>query len=465
MPPANAADRKPPATRRWFALVALTIATLVALGIAELALRVLDIPATPKQFEFLDPDNTVSELFGANAGIFTYDPDLLWKLDPNTELYAANELGLRGWLPRRPKAPTDVRIAFLGDSCTFGYNVAYEETYAPLVEQRLQAAHEDRCIESILAAMVGHSSQQHLVLYQDQIARYEPDITVVYAAAWNDYLASVGMTDAERYAERHAWRLQRMLYRAIGLDRATEASTPEMQSRLKAGEAPFGRRVSKQELRANLEGIQTVADRIGSQVVCILPPLPEKTMDERKYALDYRAVLVEYAQAHGLPVVDGTGVFDSYRRARLDAGETPAPLFLDWVHPSVLGHRLLADAVFDALAPLIPDRPNPETPSIRLDSFEPHEVAALSGAAIEIHGSGFDRPQAFDRVWIGGGWVHDAHVVDATRIRGTVPLLPVGQHDVRIITRAGVVHAGASLAVTPPPAQHPITAEVRTVDG
>lgn len=446
--------------RTAFVVTAIALATTAALALAELALRALDIPATPREFRFLEANNEVSELFGSNAGIFEYDEDLLWRLDPDTELYVANELGMRGWLPQGDKGPRDVRLAFVGDSCTFGYAVHYEDTYGVRIEHRLQGARPNRRIESILAAMVGHSSQQNLVLFRDSIAAFAPDVTVLYIGAWNDHLASVGMTDSQRYEQRHALRLTRMWNRVFGDDRTGDASTPEAMAKLKAGEAPFGLRVSRTEFRANLDAIVEHARGAGSGVVCIIPPVPDTTIEQRPVAAEYLEIVRAFASHHELPTLDGNAVFAAHRERHPET----APLFSDWIHPTKHGHEVLATALYPIVEQLVEPKSMRAPQSIEL-AHPPAAVTALSGTSIELVGRGFAEPVPLDRIWIGDRWAAQLDRIGDEHVRVRLPLIPAGAHEIRFITSAGLTRAPFALEVTEPPTHHPLTATPAEIDG
>lgn len=452
--PLTATDPQPPEKakprrRRVFALVTLGLGLLVGCALVELALRVLDKPQVVSSFEFLQADLEVGELFTATEGVFVRDREVLWKLDTKTSAYVANRLGLRGWLPVRPKAERDLRIVCVGDSCTFGFNVGYEQAYGVRLERMLQAALPGRCVESVLAGIVGHSTQQNIVLYRQEIEELAPDLTVLYCGTWNDHLPSVGETDAERYARRNALRLQQVLYRVLGLDRSGAATSEEVKAAFRRGEAPFGRRVPLGEFEQNLEALLEVARGAGSAVVVIVPPLPESTLQQKPAALDYRAAVRAFARRHELPLVDGPAVFDGYVKGA--PGRRESELFSDWAHPTALGHRLLAEALFEIARDLTgrDELPVPAPAAqLRIDACSPSQVAALTAAEIEVKGAGFAAPDAFDRIWIGGRWIPDVEIVDDTTLRLRLPIVPVGVHPIELLTANGPVRSDATLEVT-----------------
>ena len=321
-------------SRRW--LLAL-VALLASLSLAEVALHVLDLPSRRSDFQFVRPDLEVGEVFADLGAALVPDTELFWALDPSLGARLANQHGLRGWWPSRDKDRRDIRIVCVGDSCTFGTSVRYEDTYGVRLESKLQERWPGRCVETVLLAVPGYSTHQNRLLCERHLAALEPDITVLYCGAWNDYLPAVSLSDSDRHAENttSAPRLLRLLSRATG---PSAVPAEELKQAFREGRAPRGRRVPLDEFRANMETMIELALASGSRVVVVLPPLPADTEQKYPVSLDYRGVLTEVAAKHELPLVDAPWRF------ALEGGGG-APLFHDWVHPTARGHELIASRV------------------------------------------------------------------------------------------------------------------------
>jgi len=115
------------------------------------------------------------------------DADLFWSPRPGFrgeflgKTVTINELGLRGGPVRLPKPPGVRRIACFGDSITFGYGVADEDTYAFLLGKALAA----RGVETVNAGVTGYTSHQVLRL----LRRLSPTIAAdaaTFCIGWND---------------------------------------------------------------------------------------------------------------------------------------------------------------------------------------------------------------------------------------------------------------------------------------
>src|SRR5262245_42920123 len=112
-------------------LVALSIPlAALALAAAEGVLAAFDIAPPPPA---IDVDSDDSSAVTA----IVWDRDLLYRYAPSTDilgLYRTNAAGYRGPEFRAEKAPGVVRIACVGDSCTFGLGVREEHTWTRQLE-------------------------------------------------------------------------------------------------------------------------------------------------------------------------------------------------------------------------------------------------------------------------------------------------------------------------------------------
>lgn len=326
-------------------LVLGAVATLVALAVTEVLLRVLDLPRARSEFVAMD----------FSSGAYEFDAQRLWRLARDPSGGSANDEGLRGWLPSGPKTDAEWRIACVGDSCTFGTGVEHSQTYGVQLASLLERAHGERRVHSALLALPGYSTFQDRVLLEQLAARVDPDVVVLYCGAWNDYSPALRLTDAqwaEEFTSQSRWRLPRV---AAALLREDVHETARVQrDAFERGEQPAVRRVPLVAFRANVRDMLTRARAIGADALVVLPPLPAYTRTRYPIAESYRAALRELASEHGVEVLDAQEVFDSFR-SRLPDGfrqhlRADRFLFVDWAHPSVAGHALLARAMLARLA-------------------------------------------------------------------------------------------------------------------
>lgn len=440
-----------PAARWLLSLVALAASFVLA----ELALRALGVPRVDAAFQFVRPDGEVDDVFG-RARPFVADPELFWKQAPGPHPPAAliNRLGLRGYLPPREKGPRDLRIACVGDSCTFGMGVRYEDVYGMQLERLVQAARPDLCVAAMLIGLPGYSTYQSRVLFDRHAAELAPDVTILYCGAWNDYLPAVGRSDTAR--ARAQGRSSRLL--AL-LDKLAEPSAQQLafyRDEFRAGRAPCGRRVSVPEFRANIEALLARVRVLRSRAVVVVPPVPAATAKVHSIGAEYRACLRELAVREQVPVLDGEALFAAH------AGE---PLFLDWVHPTPRGHELLAAALLplvQSAAPTAVEAPAAMAPA----QVDPASVSALAPATLTLTAPGLGDALAFERLFLGTAWQPEVRALDAQRVQvQLLRPLPPGRHTVTLRTARGLVTTGVVLEVAPPAAWSLVATPVRKETG
>jgi lysophospholipase L1-like esterase len=331
---------------------AAVIGVLSALVIAEVALRLGGV--TPGrvnsgylQFGYetgipsIDEDGVRTEGALMRMRLFEPDPELLWRPIANTQF--TNSRGMRGRKEySEAKPPGVLRIAFVGDSCTFLGDPVYTE----LVEQQLSRRLSGRPVESLNFSSPGYSSLQVLRLL-DRIHAWQPDAVVVYVG-WNDHWpAQGGLTD----------RLQTEVgsgLRIVGLVRAVVAQR----------RAAAVNRVPLEEFRANLFRIRDTVASWGAVPIFITAPsgyrngaVPSWAYEffNDSYHMDRTAVdaipavhqqYVEEVRAVAAPpavLVDAEADFAA-------AGLPAAALFrTDFIHLRPVGHRLMAALVTGAL--------------------------------------------------------------------------------------------------------------------
>lgn len=427
------------------ALVLAASSVLAALGLAEVALRVVDLPPTASTFGFLGGILSEGDRYAPDRARF-------WKLQPSPPF--ANEAGLRGWLPAEgsPGAGT-LRIACVGDSCTFGAHVRYEESYAMVLEAMLRQRLPNRRVETVVAGVPGYSTWQDRAVYEQHVEAMQPDVTVLYCGGWNDYVPAFGESDRQRATQ---WRLLRLL-RGVG-GAPTEAEREELWGAFRAGEVRDGRRVPPADFLDNMEALLRMATGHGGRVVLVIPPLDAETEARTPVALEYRQMVIDLAQRKQLPVVDGPALFANRRADAAPPEDFPStwPCLYDWVHPSVLGHRILGQALFEVFEAegWLVDAELRDAP--RVDSIQ-----SVGPGQFELHGAGF-AASGVERVFAGPYWLPGPRVIDDATLAVTVPPgLPAGD---RVLTLVGAFGAREYELLVPiaPPA---LTAEVEQLDG
>jgi lysophospholipase L1-like esterase len=364
-----------PRRPRALASVALAVGTVLAmLLVLEGAVRV----AMPQDLAFFD---------GSAIKRPSTRPGLRQELIPGGFAphyvgvpVSVNRLGLRDREVAVPKPAGTVRILGVGDSVTFGYGVPLEDTYLKILEARLSARAGSGARYEVVNAGVEECG---LDAYLDAVRTLAPVLTPDLV------LVGIVLNDIERYDDElaaaprrvaatpglarraHGALLRRsqlffaseraarsLLYRLHVLDIADLYGSP---LRALTQEGPTIERAWDSSLRV-LEGIVDLARARGLRLVLVVFPV-EVQLDAAaiaRYRRDYgvtvpaRALdgepqrrLAAFGAAHDVPVIDllpafrAAGGSDLYLRG--------GPIRFDPVHPSRRGHRVVAEAIAQAL--------------------------------------------------------------------------------------------------------------------
>jgi lysophospholipase L1-like esterase len=125
------------------------------------------------------------------------DPYLQWRGRPGhvpVPGETLNARGFRGPLPEVPKRAGVVRIAALGDSCTFGVigtgdGLVGVDPYPARLQRLLERRASVRRYEVINYGVVGYTTWHGLRLLRSEVLDDEPDVVTI-RFGWNDHLGS-----------------------------------------------------------------------------------------------------------------------------------------------------------------------------------------------------------------------------------------------------------------------------------
>lgn len=290
------------------------------------------------------------------------NPYLLWEQVPGVRQEQGvtaqiNSMGMRGPEPALPK-PTGVRrLLATGDSSVYGFGVEDGSPFINVAAQALNTA--DSPIEGWNAAIPGYSSFQSINLLEMRALDLEPDVLVI-ANLWSDnnfddfvdkdLISAWSSFESTPTARVHRALQGSAFYRVMNyrLNIATG-----MQAKARAvgwqvgGEGQIGRRrVEINDYASNLERLVELArENKASVVFVVLANREDLRPHEAPPAwTTYRQVMRETAERHGAPIVQVPELFQA-------SGLSTTQLFLDEMHPTVTGHRLIGEALVQALKP------------------------------------------------------------------------------------------------------------------
>jgi lysophospholipase L1-like esterase len=314
-------------------LAVVVVASVVALGASELALRTVDYRYSPVRIGDHVRDDWREEHAFQDRNL-TYDRTLIWR--PRSGQFSPfNPQGFRGAPVRVPKPAGTLRIFALGDSNTFGWDVD-EGANWPSQLQRLLASTSPG-VEVVNAGVWGYSSFQGARRFQE-LLEYEPDVVLVSFGA-ND-AHQVRVPDAE-YVARHE-RIE-LLSRATARARIAQLLVQawDLAGMAAASGKALHARVAPDEYAGHLRAIIRSGRDHGVTVVLLTRPFVGSSTDPaswKTHAPAYNAITRQIARDEGVLLVDVHAHFASRPE-----------LFDDESHFGVEGHRLAAELIAEAL--------------------------------------------------------------------------------------------------------------------
>lgn len=314
---------------------------------------------------------------GEVAGLYQQDHELFWSLRPHLNTHfqgvqiITNSIGLRN--PEiLPKRSDEFRILSLGESTTFGAKVLNTETYSAQLETLLNSKNSLQTFTVINAGLSAYSSFQSLQYLKERGLGLKPDLILFYHEL-NDYLPSylrnsknteIGVlkTDKQLWISNHSI-VQKLLhksalfrflknqitkYKILKFSRE-KAQNPALKFGIPPGEFPpllistgnkkwvttpineqsLGQRVSETERIEILQELRSICIDNDIALVVIHPTYRGSTFHE--------CVLTRFCHSNEVFMFEAHYVLHPF------GGRMPSSLFLDPLHPSVEGHKRLAE--------------------------------------------------------------------------------------------------------------------------
>ena len=343
-----AAGRKIALTAVLGNLAALAVGLLVMLALGEIALRVVDLGhayySAPELYQPID------------------DPRVQFEPRPSFVGYSegtsvtTNSRGLRERELPLAKPPGTRRVVFIGDSVTFGPGIRDDQPYARQLEAALTESGAGP-VQTVNAGVVGYNSIQELARLQNVGLAYQPDV-VVLTFLVNDLLETFTifdhqyepdglLADVKVWLRRnsHLYRFLQDVYWRVGQEarRSREGSTQ-----------PLRKRDRLEDRLATLDQMIQLARANGSSFLLVIypdnldDPVSPGPSGERT---TMREELTQFAAREQVPLVDLTSALGDVRDSRARQyrlREDP--------HPSVEGHRVIAEALRQPLVDLLKQR-------------------------------------------------------------------------------------------------------------
>jgi lysophospholipase L1-like esterase len=314
-------------------------------------------------------------LYGIRAGdrVVPFQPDVRfgWIYQPHYEgnwhgaEVSINSLGIRNRELTREKGEGTYRILCLGDSVTFGYGTESDKTYVKVLESILREGHPDRRFETINAGIGGFTTLQELLFLKTIGLEFEPDLVTV-GFVLNDV---TDMSTVEKRIERARKmedkrkpsglnqaavgipNLRHTIYSLVSRTSIYILFTRFMGDFKKWQEARGVKQLVAapnptpeierywQKIEADLREITILAGQEEFEVLLVTLPFRFQIEEDDPLRIPQDR-LIDFCGGIGLPVLD---LLPRFRERRGDG------LFLDTNHPTVTGHRLVAESIYEHL--------------------------------------------------------------------------------------------------------------------
>ena len=349
--------------------LALVFASLaLALFLSEGFCRVLVPP--PATIRFRQRQENSQRIGRLNvASVIENDRELFWRLVPNQQRPAeggwargviSNGQSLREdhEIPLS-KTEHEIRLLFLGDSCTFGSGLLHHEGFVAKVEASLRARCPESNVECINAGVPGYSLFQGWRFLESKGFRFLPDL-VVLTFGWNDGSRWDGVGDWEHYEALQAiqpiaslrWsRLCQLFCRIF--------HSSELAKSVSTGRA----RLTQEEFRELLAKIHQLTFQRNVELLLLIWPgrfnveleqSPHTRTPLQQELYRFGSDEMEFGPERSSGMVDLISVIQ-----RVAQTHEPGEIFLDHVHATSLANQEIAEAIVAKIEPWIEVRCKP----------------------------------------------------------------------------------------------------------
>ena len=277
------------------------------------------------------------------------NPDLVLSVPGHDITVTYNSRGMRG--PEYPdkKAPGVFRIALVGSSTEAGRGVSDNETFAQLLEERLNREDVGNDIQKFELwnfSVEGYGALQKLVVVEQQVLRYDPDLIIWVTYGLEGSRLADQLADTLRGGYVIPTEFKTLIADACKkahVDRSMPKSRIERLLRRYCGEL----------VDATFQRFAELCRTHGVRGCFVYRPALKEFVHIHA---DDREKVLELAEMTGLPMLDMVGCFSSV--ADQDTLMVSPESKYQWKslkrqapddHPNAAGHQLMADRLYELL--------------------------------------------------------------------------------------------------------------------
>jgi hypothetical protein len=304
----------------------------------------------------LGPELPFLRSSGARSEMMVGHPTRLWTMSEGVKnnagaLATVHPTGLRGEVPQAARGPGEQRVVILGDSSFFGHGLADSETLSVQLSDRWDSLSPP--VSVINGAMLGYSSEQAMLLMEDEIWGLEPTLLLI-GLLWSDNTWDV-FSDQDLIRTARAFSgnpLAKSLFFQLvagAVDRLRGGSGARIITWTRKSRWPEHgvRRVSLRRYAHNLDLLARQAASRGAGVLFIAPgnrdTVASKTGEPSDSWEGYFDAMGQVAAHHHSPVVQVKDVLGPLLEA--DPSLDLDDLFIDEMHPTALSNAHISASI------------------------------------------------------------------------------------------------------------------------
>ncbi len=298
----------------------------------------------------------VLRLFGyGNYTIYRPDERLLWVPVPGRTVTVDNHLpitinhqGLRYASELTTKPKNEFRVMAFGDSATQGWGVDDNSTYAAFLGQKLN---ESSCPgEHFLSVSAGVNAYPNALVGEklkevEEDPTFQPDI-VIRAYSFNsnfERLPKLQGAAREKFLRQVEFKSiirRSAIYNFVIEDLLRRVVYYKMRHVLMAGTLDTLGGMDNLDVNAVNESLQNSLDETRAHhaqlVLLVLASKDQKDNDLHPF----QKAMLDFAQANHVPMVNMIDVLKT---------NAPANFYMDPVHPTAVGHKIIADQLYNVI--------------------------------------------------------------------------------------------------------------------
>lgn len=340
-----------------------------------------EISEIEKEFNFTKPFQSLHELKPSSKVLYGLRPNAFAQFKLNRKDFVDYKINSKGFRDKEfltEKPENVVRIAVLGDSITFGFEVPLERTYPKVLENMLNQ-NRNRQVEVLNFGVGGYNTYNELELLQETVIKYKPDIVILgfcmndianpYADFTPHTVESLGnlpldaipnpvtmikpvqtkglLKELLKYS--HALQHIQKLATSIKSKKNNSNNPNSINLAYKDALESFAKTdsIERKWLLNKLLKMKKVCEDNGAKFFVTIFPLYYQ-LDNRYAFSESRILIREFCQNNSIPNVDLHKIFQDY------SIDTKKEIYSDVVHPNEIGHQLTSQAILEELKAILP---------------------------------------------------------------------------------------------------------------